>query len=320
MPESKNKSNLPPTIFLMGPTASGKTSLAIEIAKKFPVDLISVDSSQVYRGMDIGTAKPSPELLAQYPHRLVDIRDLDDPYSAADFCADALAEIGEISQSGRIPLLVGGTLFYFHALEYGLSKLPKADPEIRKRLSQDAEQRGWPAMHRRLADSDPVMAQRLNPNDSQRIQRALELLEVTGRLPSEVMTETEGEPCPYKLVKLAIAPDDRKALHARIEARFKAMIKAGLVQELQKLLKKKGLDPQLPSMKMVGYRQVLEYLQGEIDEAEMTQRAIAATRQLAKRQLTWLRSYEGVRCFNSEDPSLKMCVLTYLGQRLGYTL
>lgn len=304
----------------MGPTASGKTDLAIEIAKEFPVDLINVDSSQVYRGMDIGTAKPSPALLAQYQHRLIDIRDPDDPYSAADFCADALNAMAEISEAGRIPLLVGGTMFYFHALEYGLSRLPKADPETRDRLNQEAEQLGWPAMHQRLAESDPVMAQRLNPNDSQRIQRALELLEVTGRPPSEVMTETEGEPCPYNVIKLAIAPDDRKALHARIEVRFRAMLKDGLVQEVEVLLKKGGLDPQLPAMRMVGYRQVLEFLQGKTNETEMIERGMAATRQLAKRQLTWLRSYEGVRCFNSEDPILKTGVFEYLGRKLGYTL
>jgi len=311
--------SFPPAIFLMGPTASGKTDLAIEIAQQFPVELISVDSSQVYRGMNIGTAKPPAAVLAQYPHHLIDIRDPEDPYSAADFCADALALMGDMTSRGRVPLLVGGTMFYFHALEFGLSKLPQADNETRQRLSEEAAQLGWPAMHERLSESDPEMGRRLNPNDSQRIQRALELLEITGRPPSEVMAETEAEPCPYALAKIAIVPEDRKLLHTRIEARFRKMIEDGLVEEMQALLKRGGLSPQLPSMRMVGYRQVWDYLQGNTGKEEMIDRGIAATRQLAKRQLTWLRSYPGVRFFNSEDTGLKTSVFRYLSEKLRYT-
>lgn len=325
MPKPKTKPKPPTAIFLMGPTASGKTDLAINIADAFPVELISVDSSQVYRGMDIGTAKPSAALLKRYPHRLIDIREPDDPYSAADFCIDAIREMDQIVQAGRIPLLVGGTMFYFHALEYGLSTLPGADAETRNRLSRQAESAGWPAMHQRLAAVDPVIAERLNPNDGQRIQRALELFEVTGRPPSEIMAESEAQPCAYATIKIAIVPADRKRLHERIEARFRAMLAQGLVAEVDNLLKNRGIDPQITAMRMVGYRQVADHLlrgdtdSAKTDESAMIDRGVAATRQLAKRQLTWLRSYPGVECFNSEDVGVKQAIFTYLRNRLEYT-
>lgn len=311
--------NLPPAIFLMGPTASGKTELAEAIYREFPVDLISVDAAQVYRGMDIGTAKPSASALARVPHRLIDIRDPREPYSAADFCRDARQEMEVISQAGRIPLLVGGTMFYFHSLEYGLSTLPKAEPALREQLTKQAEQEGWPALHARLARADPVMGQRLDANDAQRIQRALEILELTGQPPSQVMRQSQGTPLPYRLIKLALVPADRQVLYEHIAVRFQQMLDQGLVAEMETLLKRGDLDPHLPAMRMVGYRQVRDYLDGKTGYSDMVEQAIVATRRLAKRQLTWLRSYEGVTRFDSLDVQFKTACFTYLRSKLGYT-
>lgn len=301
----------------MGPTASGKTGLAMALRESLPLDIISVDASQVYRYMDIGTAKPSPEELARAPHRLVDIRDPSEPYSVADFCDDALREIEDIHQSGRIPLLVGGTIFYFHALEHGLSELPAADPKIRQRLLHQAEEIGWPAMHGRLALADPESGRRIHPNDTQRIQRALEILEVSGQLPSRLNQVSPGKPLPFPAIKIALIPPDREILRQKIADRFHQMLAQGFVEEVKSLLKRGNLDNDLPAMRMVGYRQVIQYLQAELDYNQMVEKGITATRQLAKRQLTWLRGYEDVTVFESSDPDLAAGCLNHLQGKLS---
>lgn len=293
----------PNVIFLMGPTAAGKTDVAIFLAKHLPVEVISVDSSLVYKGMDIGTAKPSESELIQAPHRLINLREPENPYSAADFCNDAEREIKDVLQSGNIPLLVGGTMFYFNALEYGLSDLPEADEEIRAEISGLAATLGWPAMHEKLAAADAVTATKIDPNDAQRIQRALEVLKIAGVPPSSLMTSTK--PFDYTPLKIALVPSNRKALHERIEKRFSAMLEQGLVAEVENILKKEAIDPNLPAMRMVGYRQVIEYLDGKISYSDMKNRAIVATRRLAKRQLTWIRHYEGIRSFDCLDVTAK---------------
>lgn len=291
--------NLPPAIFLMGPTAAGKTALALSLRDALPVEIISVDSSQVYRGMDIGTAKPTREEQARAPHRLIDIRDPEQTYSAADFCADALREMNAITRSGKIPLLVGGTMFYFHALEFGLSGLPSADAEIRARLSDEAATVGWTAMHRRLQDIDPDSAARIHPHDAQRIQRALEIHAVTGQSPSALNTANPAVSLPYQLVKIALWPQDRRLLHERIAHRFHAMLQQGFIAEVEQLYCRDGLTGTMPSIRTVGYRQIWEYLTNTINYNEMTTQAIAATRQFAKRQITWLRKYTDVNAFDS---------------------
>lgn len=291
--------DLPTAICLMGATATGKTALAMALHEELPVEIISVDSSQVYRGMDIGTAKPTPDELRRVPHRLIDIRDPSEPYTAAQFCADALREMEAIRERGRIPLLVGGTLFYFHALEFGLSPLPSADPELRARLTAEAEQQGWPALHARLAKVDPVSGARIHPNDAQRIQRALEIHELTGQAPSYINESTIRQPTGWHFVKVALALADRAVLHERIAHRFHAMLERGLVQETEALYRRGDLGPELPSIRTVGYRQIWDYLTESVNYTQMTESAIAATRQLAKRQLTWLRGYPDVKTFES---------------------
>lgn len=304
----------------MGPTASGKTELAMALHERLPVDLISVDASQVYRGMDIGTAKPSADELARAPHRLIDIRDPSQPYSAAEFCEDARTAIKQIHEAGRIPLLVGGTIFYFHALEYGLSKLPAADETVRDRLLQKANQIGWAAMHARLAAADPESAARIHPNDAQRIQRALEILEITGQPPSSLGGEQATTKLPYPVIKIALVPlvpEDREELRQRIATRFQRMLDAGLVDEVKTLLKSGNLDTRLPAMRMVGYRQVRQFLNEEIPYNQMVERGITATRQLAKRQLTWLRRYEDVKFFECPDTDLTAKCMTHLQGKLS---
>jgi tRNA dimethylallyltransferase len=280
---------LPPAILLMGPTASGKTELAIALHEHLPVDLISVDSAMVYRGMDIGTAKPSREELGRAPHRLIDICDPAESYSAARFRADALREMRSISAAGRIPLLVGGTMLYFRALQYGLSQLPSADAAIRRRLEHDLQHQGLAVLHARLAELDPVAAQRIHPNDPQRTLRALEVCESSGR-PLSTLQQGAGEPMPFRAVKLVRCPASRAELHERINRRFPQMLDDGLVAEVERLVARGDLHPDMPSMRSVGYRQVWAWLRGEFDRAEMVERGQAATRQLAKRQMTWLRS------------------------------
>jgi len=293
---------LPPAIFLMGPTASGKTAVAVELVKRFPLEIISVDSALVYRGMDIGTAKPDAALLAVAPHRLIDIRDASASYSAAEFREDALQAMADITAQGRIPLLVGGTFLYFRALEHGLSDMPAADPEIRARLEAEAQRDGWESLHTRLAGIDPVAAARIHATDPQRIQRALEVYEISGLPISEFHAQGRSSDLPYRLLKLALVPDDRTLLHQRIESRFRAMLDAGLVDEVRRLYERGDLAPELPAMRAVGYRQIWSYLAGKTGYDEMVEQAIVATRQYAKRQLTWLRGEEGMLSYISEDP------------------
>lgn len=280
----------PLAIFLMGPTASGKTDLAIKLRQQLPVEVISVDSALIYRGMDIGTAKPSKAELALAPHRLIDICDPAESYSAANFRTDALREMQEISAQGKIPLLVGGTMLYYKALLEGLSPLPSADEKVRSEIEEKAALIGWGELHQELSKIDPISAQRINPNDSQRINRALEVFYLTGKTLTE-LTAQKGEALPYDILQFAIAPEQRKVLHLRIEQRFHKMIELGFQQEVEKLYRRPDLNENLPSIRCVGYRQMWEYLRGDYDHDEMVFRGICATRQLAKRQITWLRGW-----------------------------
>jgi tRNA dimethylallyltransferase len=284
---------LPPAIALMGPTASGKTALAVELARRFPVDIISVDSALVYRGMDIGTAKPDAATLALAPHRLIDIREPEQPYSAAEFCADAQREMAAITAAGRIPLLVGGTMLYFRALLQGLSELPAADPDTRAGLEQRLADEGLPALHAELAERDPVAAGRINPNDPQRITRALEVLELTGRPMTELQQGGAVTALPYRVFKLVVCPAQRAELHRRIALRFEQMLAQGFAEELRELAARPGFSLDLPAMRAVGYRQGWGWLNGEYDAGQWREKALAATRQLAKRQITWLRREQG---------------------------
>ena len=294
-------SALPPAIFLMGPTASGKTDLAIELAQRLPCEIISVDSALVYRGMDIGTAKPAPELLAQFPHRLIDIRDPAEAYSAAEFRSDALAAMAEATAAGRIPLLIGGTMLYYKALLDGLAAMPSADAAVRAELEARAEAEGLAALHAELAQVDPESAARIHPNDPQRLVRALEVYRVSGQSMSEHRRlQAEGrEALPYQVVQLAIAPAERSVLHQRIALRFRLMLEQGFIDEVQALYQRRDLHAGLPSIRSVGYRQAWDYLDGKIGKEEMSERAIIATRQLAKRQFTWLRSWESLHWLDS---------------------
>ena len=280
----------PLAIFLMGPTASGKTDLAIQLRQQLPVEVISVDSALIYRGMDIGTAKPSKAELALAPHRLIDICDPAESYSAANFRTDALREMQEISAQGKIPLLVGGTMLYYKALLEGLSPLPSADDKVRSEIEAKATLIGWAGLHQELCKIDPISAQRINPNDSQRINRALEVFYLTGKTLTE-LTAQKGEALPYDILQFAIAPEQREVLHLRIEQRFHKMIELGFQQEVEKLYRRPDLNENLPSIRCVGYRQMWEYLRGDYDHDEMVFRGICATRQLAKRQITWLRGW-----------------------------
>ena len=281
----------PLALFLMGPTASGKTDLAIALRQQLPVEVISVDSALIYKGMDIGTAKPTPAELALAPHRIIDILDPKESYSAMNFREDALKEMAEISASGRIPLLVGGTMLYYKALLEGLSPLPSADPIIRAEIEEKAAKIGWAGMHQELLAIDPVAGARINPNDSQRINRALEVFYITGKTMTE-LTEEKGEALPYRLLQFAIAPQDRSILHERIALRFQKMMDLGFEEEVKRLFLREDLHIDLPSIRCVGYRQMWEYLQGDISLDEAIYKGICATRQLAKRQITWLRGWK----------------------------
>ncbi len=293
----------------MGPTASGKTDLAVALVEALPVEIVSVDSALVYRGMDIGTAKPEAETLARAPHRLIDICEPDEVYSAARFRDDALAEIEQIHAAGRIPLLVGGTMLYFRALLDGFSELPSADPVIRARLEAEAGEYGWEHLHRRLQAVDPEAAARIHPNDPQRLQRALEVWEITGEPISRLQQIRHGGlRSRFSVASVALVPADRAILHERIARRFDAMLAAGFIDEVASLRASGKLDLSLPSMKSVGYRQVWQYLDGELDYREMREKGIVATRQLAKRQLTWLRgetALERIDPIHLEWPELR---------------
>ena len=282
-------------ICLMGPTASGKTEFALKLAEALPVDIISVDSAMVYRGMDIGTAKPDPDTLRRFPHRLIDIRDPEASYSAGDFVRDAKREIEAIRSAGRRALLVGGTMMYFRSLTQGIAELPDADEELRAELDAEAAEIGWPAMHERLVAIDPEAARRINPNDSQRIQRALEVYLASGRTMTDWQAEGQREPGAREFAKIALVTSSRADLHARIESRLVAMLEQGFVDEVRRLMQRPGLTAASPAMRAVGYRQLWSYLEGRVGLEEATANALAATRQLAKRQLTWLRTEPDLR-------------------------
>ncbi|UVE46238.1 tRNA (adenosine(37)-N6)-dimethylallyltransferase MiaA [Pseudomonas chlororaphis] len=316
-------SQLPPAILLMGPTAAGKTDLAIELTKVLPCELISVDSALVYRGMDIGTAKPSKEILAEFPHRLIDILDPAESYSAADFRTDALAAMADITARGKIPLLVGGTMLYYKALLEGLADMPPADPQVRAELEEEAARLGWQALHDQLAAIDPESAARIHPNDPQRLTRALEVYRVSGlsmtahRLrqsaqSTEAAASGRGQ-LPYTVANLAIAPANRQVLHERIAQRFTIMLEQGFVDEVVALRSRSDLHAGLPSIRAVGYRQVWDHLDGKLTFAEMQERGIIATRQLAKRQFTWLRSWADLHWLDSLDCDNLPRALKYLG-------
>lgn len=297
---SSNRLKQPPVICLMGPTASGKTALAMELYKHLPCDIISVDSALVFKDMDIGTAKPTKEELAEYPHRLINLKDASESYSAAEFCSDALKEIAQIRAKNRIPLLVGGTMMYFKSLIEGISPLPAADPEVRKQIEKEASEHGWEYMHQQLAEFDAIAAKRIHPNDPQRLTRAIEVYRITGNNLSQ-LTEIKGDKLDGDVLQFCIAPKDRKDLHDRIALRYEQMIAQGFEAEVVKLKARKDLHENLPSIRCVGYRQMWQYLNGEYDHEEMVFRGICATRQLAKRQLTWLRNWSGMQWLHMED-------------------
>lgn len=307
---------LPPAIFLMGPTAAGKTALAVELVRRFPVEIVSVDSAMIFRHMDIGTAKPPAEVLSAAPHRLIDFLEPSESYSAGRFREDALGEMADIARRGRVPLLVGGTLLYFRALLRGLARLPAADPVTRERISELAQARGWAHVHRRLQAVDPMAARRIHPNDPQRLQRALEVYELTGRPLSAWLAEQEDAVLPYRVLRLALYPADRAVLHRRIGRRFRSMLTQGLVAEVAALKARADVHAELPSMRCVGYRQVWSYLQGLTDYEGMIEQGVAATRQLAKRQLTWLRGLQGVPMFDPDGRAAEG-VGEAIGRHLG---
>jgi len=295
---------LPPAIFLMGPTASGKTDLSVQLAKKIDAEIISVDSAMVYKGMDIGTAKPTLEERQGIPHHLIDILDPTEAYSTGSFRKSALQLMDDICQRGKVPLLTGGTMLYFNSLFNGLAELPEADPEIRKKLDKELEGNGKESMHERLKSIDPESAKRIHPNDPQRVQRALEVYEISGKPITQFFTEAQQNPLPFKSIKLIVAPEDRKQLHAKIAQRFKVMVEQGLVDEVSALYHRGDLTVDMPAIRAVGYRQAWSYLDGEYDLDTMIEKGIIATRQLAKRQFTWLRRETDAILFASWQESL----------------
>lgn len=308
--------SLPPAIFIMGPTAAGKTDLALELAQRHPVDIISVDSALVYRGMDIGTAKPSKETLRQFPHHLVDILDPTEAYSAGRFRDDARALMAEITARGRVPLLVGGTMLYFKALQEGMSQLPPADASVRAKLEADAVEHGQAYLHQRLARIDPVAAARIHVNDPQRLQRALEVYELTGKSLTE-LTADSGDSLPYNVSKIIVAPFDRAVLHERIARRYRDMIDKGFIEEVERLYRRGDCHPGLPSIRAVGYRQAWSYLAGEYDRETFIDKAIIATRQMAKRQITWLRAQDDGVWFDTGQALNVAAVNQYLTEQVS---
>ena len=308
------KSGLPKAIFLMGPTASGKTDLAIQLCQQYPCEIISVDSALIYRDMDIGTAKPTKEEQALAPHRLIDILDPAESYSVAEFRRDALREMSDIVQRGNIPLLVGGTMMYYKALLDGLSPLPPSDTKVRQEIEQQVAEQGWQALHVELEKIDPISAKRIHPNDPQRLMRAIEVYRLSGKSMTE-LTATKSEPIPYKVKKFTICPSDRGILHDRIAQRFELMVDNGFQQEVEKLRARGDLHLDMPSMRCVGYRQMWHYLEGNYDHDEMIYRGIVATRQLAKRQFTWLRGWENLHWLDTfaKDNLTKLVSLSNTG-------
>ena len=300
--------NLPPAIFIIGPTASGKTGLAIKLMEHFPIEIISVDSALVYKDMDIGTAKPTADELELAPHRLISFLDPSKAYSAADFRRDALGEMAEITAAGKIPVLVGGTMLYFRALEYGLAILPEADPELREKLTAEAEKIGWDGMHRRLLEIDPASGERLHPNDKQRIQRALEVFELTGKSLTQHQIEHQQDKenaLPYRLLKIALIPEEREWIRELADIRFRQMLENGFIDEMKALHTRDDLHADLPSIRCVGYRQAWQYLESELNYDEMIERAVIATRQLAKRQMTWMRSEKNITPYGAKTYELE---------------
>ncbi len=307
------KNNLPPVICIMGPTASGKTALAMELCDHLPADIISVDSALIYKSFDIGSAKPTSDELEKYPHRLIDIIDPAQSYSVSDFCVDAKREIADIRAKGRIPILVGGTMMYFKSLIEGISPLPAADESIRAEINALAEQKGWQHVHSLLADVDPVSAERINVNDPQRLSRALEVFRITNKTLTE-LTKIKGDSLAGNVLQFAVMTADRSELHQRIEQRFNIMLEQGFQAEVEQLRKRDDLNEDLPSIRCVGYRQMWQHLNGDIDYDEMVFRGVCATRQLAKRQLTWLRSWKDLTWLTTNDPTNLQQVLSCLAK------
>lgn len=314
-PMSDN-ANLPPAIFLMGPTASGKSALAVQLAHQLNGEIISVDSALVYRGMDIGTAKPTLAERRGIPHHLIDILDPRESFSTGQFKTRALKLMAEITQRGRLPILAGGTMLYFNALSGGLAELPEADPEIRAKLDEELKHLGKEALHLRLSAIDPAAAARIHPNDPQRIQRALEVFEITGKPLSAYFNQAHQPDIPYRTVKLIVAPQERLTLHGLIAKRFMVMLEQGLIEEVEALYERGDLSEAMPSIRCVGYRQVWAYLKGEYDKATMIDKAIAATRQLAKRQFTWLRRETEAISLDSHLPDLADVVVAKIADKL----
>ena len=312
----KNQSN-PPAIFLMGPTASGKTALSVQLAQALNGEIISVDSALVFKGMDIGTAKPTMEERGGIPPHLIDILDPAESFSTGQFRKQALALMDDITRRGKMPILVGGTMLYFNVLNSGLAVLPEADPDIRAKLDQDLEQLGKEALHQRLAEIDPESAARIHPNDPQRVQRALEVYEISGKPLTSFFTEAQAQDIPYQRIKLVIAPEDRAILHGIIARRFKQMLEQGFIDEVAALYRRGDLSEKMPSIRAVGYRQVWSYLQGEYDLESMTEKAIVATRQLAKRQFTWLRRETDAANFQTGRKDLLAKVLAEIDDKLS---
>jgi len=304
LPSAPDYSPLPPAVLLMGPTASGKTALALTLARLLPLEIVSVDSAQVFLDMDIGTAKPDAATLAEFPHRIINLITPEESYSAARFRVDALDAMAEITAMGHVPLLVGGTMLYFRALLSGLADLPHADPAIRAAIDREAAEKGWPLLHHELMTIDPATALRLSPFDSQRIQRALEICRIAKRPMSELLAKTSHNPLPYRFLFLSLFPGSRAVLHERIALRFHAMLANGLIEEVIALKSRYALTPNLPAMRMVGYRQTWEYLEGGYARETLAERGIAATRQFAKRQITWLNNSLPGEAFDCLDEQL----------------
>lgn len=303
-PGGGEQSDKPLALALMGPTASGKTNIAMGLADQYPVSIISVDSSLVYKGMDIGAAKPDKEMLRRYPHYLVDIREPNEPYSAANFREDALEVIEKVIAQGRIPLLVGGTMLYFKVLLDGMAELPAANEKVRQEIVEKARKLGWKAIHEELKEIDPISAARIHPNDIQRLQRAIEVFELSGQTLTELQSAQSEQVLPCRMVSMALMTENRALLHSRIAQRFEQMLSSGFVDEVRALKAKYPSERDLPSMRAVGYRQMWQYLAGELNYEEMAEKGLAATRQLAKRQITWLRAWPELHCFDMEDPDL----------------